>query len=213
MDREAWRAAIHGVAKSQTRLSDWSDLIWTLKAFQIVLGLVPTISLGNHFSDGPCPLLSCGTQFVKQRSSGINLVSGPRGQCKVCGRGRGWSESFKSASRTVTVNTHCWFKHVEGGTLFVGGCVCTVFIEGNLVLSTEMWTLLSSDPATPFLRISCIGICTKDHRNTWWKFGNDINVHQQEKAKTNYGDFFDGLVAKAWCSPCRGPRFDPWSGH
>ena len=27
MDREAWRAMIHGVAKSQTRLSDWSDLI------------------------------------------------------------------------------------------------------------------------------------------------------------------------------------------
>ena len=29
MDREAWRAAIHGVAKSRARLSDWSDLIWT----------------------------------------------------------------------------------------------------------------------------------------------------------------------------------------
>ena len=27
MDREAWRAAIHGVAKSRTRLSDWSNLI------------------------------------------------------------------------------------------------------------------------------------------------------------------------------------------
>ena len=26
LDREAWRAAIHGVAKSRTRLSDWSDL-------------------------------------------------------------------------------------------------------------------------------------------------------------------------------------------
>ena len=27
IDREAWRAAIHGVEKSRTRLSNWSDLI------------------------------------------------------------------------------------------------------------------------------------------------------------------------------------------
>ena len=26
MDREAWRAAIHGVTKSWTRLSDWTEL-------------------------------------------------------------------------------------------------------------------------------------------------------------------------------------------
>ena len=31
MDREAWRAAIHGVTKSRTRLSDWSDLIINYK--------------------------------------------------------------------------------------------------------------------------------------------------------------------------------------
>ena len=29
MDREAWRAAIHGVAKSLTWLSDWTELNWT----------------------------------------------------------------------------------------------------------------------------------------------------------------------------------------
>ena len=29
MDREAWSAIVHGVAKSQTRLSDWTELNWT----------------------------------------------------------------------------------------------------------------------------------------------------------------------------------------
>ena len=28
MDREAWHAAIHGVAKCQTQLSDWTELNW-----------------------------------------------------------------------------------------------------------------------------------------------------------------------------------------
>ena len=30
MDREAWHAAVHVVAKSQTRLSDWTELNWAI---------------------------------------------------------------------------------------------------------------------------------------------------------------------------------------
>ena len=33
MDREAWRAAIHGVTKSRTWLSDWTELNWTDTVF------------------------------------------------------------------------------------------------------------------------------------------------------------------------------------
>ena len=37
MDREAWRAAIHGVAKSQTRLSDWTELNITLYVYNLLI--------------------------------------------------------------------------------------------------------------------------------------------------------------------------------
>ena len=36
MDREAWHPAIHGVAKSQTRLSEWTELNWTESKGQIL---------------------------------------------------------------------------------------------------------------------------------------------------------------------------------
>ena len=46
MDREAWRAVIHGVAKSRTQLSDWTELNWTqLSNWEIN---VETILLCNY---------------------------------------------------------------------------------------------------------------------------------------------------------------------
>ena len=35
MDREAWRAAIHGVAKSRTPLSDWTD--WRTDTYSMIV--------------------------------------------------------------------------------------------------------------------------------------------------------------------------------
>ena len=47
MDREAWRAAIHGVAKSQTWLSDWTELIqWKLGYSSVVFSIL--IMLYKH---------------------------------------------------------------------------------------------------------------------------------------------------------------------
>ena len=35
MDREAWRAAVHGFAKSRTRLSYWTELTWDIEILLI----------------------------------------------------------------------------------------------------------------------------------------------------------------------------------
>ena len=37
MDKEAWRAAIHGVTKSRTWLSDWTELNWRLQGYYRVI--------------------------------------------------------------------------------------------------------------------------------------------------------------------------------
>ena len=72
MDREAWRAAIHGLTKSRTRLSNCSDLIWsewTLNSCGSVVknlpakagdaGLIPGLRRSHGEGNGNSILYSC----------------------------------------------------------------------------------------------------------------------------------------------------------
>ena len=51
MDREAWRAAIHGVARSRTRLSDWTEL-----------NLYLNLNSSPSFTSLDCPTLYQGRE-------------------------------------------------------------------------------------------------------------------------------------------------------
>ena len=50
MYREAWRAVIHGVAKSQTRLSDWTELHWTEHALTHIFHCPQWCPLANLYN-------------------------------------------------------------------------------------------------------------------------------------------------------------------
>ena len=55
MDREAWGAAIHGVAKSRTRLSDSSDLIVSFASQVALVVKNPPANAGNIRDEGSTP--------------------------------------------------------------------------------------------------------------------------------------------------------------
>ena len=48
MEREAWRAAVHGVEKSQTKLSSWTDYFEIIGPWKTILQLLP---IKKKFSD------------------------------------------------------------------------------------------------------------------------------------------------------------------
>ena len=57
MDREAWRAAVHGVTKSQIQLSDWAELNFTLVSLSLCfscltykVGMIPA-SCVDYYED------------------------------------------------------------------------------------------------------------------------------------------------------------------
>ena len=60
MDREAWHAAIHGVRKSRTWLSDWTELNWSSMQAEIMTGLVQPSARGVCTVQCGCSEQTCG---------------------------------------------------------------------------------------------------------------------------------------------------------
>ena len=63
MDREAWRAAICGVAKSRTQLSDWTELNWVTNPFTFSMEFISVKEFLWGFGERADGLLVEGTDM------------------------------------------------------------------------------------------------------------------------------------------------------
>ena len=70
MDSEAWRAAIHGVAKSWTRLSDWTELNWITTLWWFFAIWQHELAIGIHVS----PVCKWGILRNQVRKISFSLI-------------------------------------------------------------------------------------------------------------------------------------------
>jgi len=111
IDREAWHAAVHGVAKSRTQLSDWTELNWICHPLVILPLCAQLLSCVQLFCDPmPCSPLDSSvhwTSYARIQEWVSVFFSGgsspPRDQTQVwsCGSSIGRQVLYNWASREV----------------------------------------------------------------------------------------------------------------
>ena len=57
MDREAWSATVHGVTKSQTQLSDWTELNWIKLYASIGISYYTQLLLSWAVTEADCAMI------------------------------------------------------------------------------------------------------------------------------------------------------------
>ena len=73
MDREAWRAVIHGVAKSRTRLSDWTELNWCVNVRRWGLWEVIRFWRWHPYEKDQCPCKEKPENFLVGHSKKVAI--------------------------------------------------------------------------------------------------------------------------------------------
>ena len=139
IDREAWRAAVHGVAKSQTRLSDWTEL-------RFVIAFLPRskrLLISWLQSPSAVILEPKKIKSVTVSPSICHEVMGPDAMILVF-----WMLSFKPA---ISFSSFTFIKRVFSSSSLYdnkGGVIC--ISEVIDIFSCQSWFQLVLHPAQYF---------------------------------------------------------------
>ena len=113
MDREAWRAAVHGVTKSRTGLSDWTELSWHLiyntVQFQVYNTLIQYFCR-LYSMTGYYKMTAIIFSVIQNILVAYLFIHSPhfRHRSVVCFRLQGWSKHLVWGSRDFANSFHPW---------------------------------------------------------------------------------------------------------
>ena len=102
MDREAWRAAVHGVTKSQTQLSNWTELSIVKSLFQDLFVLIYTQVTSIWASEAKNSL-----HFHHLRHEFPGLTNHTNADNKLCGYRCFWFSNAKLLSPFFSGSLPC----------------------------------------------------------------------------------------------------------
>ena len=159
MNREAWHVAFHGVAKSWTRLSDWTELNWT----ECTTFTVTSFSIWNSSTSIPSPPLALWGEF----NSDDHYIY-------YCGQ-----ESLRKTWVALIVNERVWNRIV--GYNLKDNIMISVLLQGKSFSITVIQIYSSNsnseeaeveqfyeEPTRPY-RSNTKKWCPFNHRGLGWK--------------------------------------------
>ena len=199
MDREAWRAAVHRVANSRTRLSDWTELkfLFCCSVAKLCLLVTPRTIARQ------APLFSIISQsLLKFTSTELVMLSNHLILCHPL-----LLPPSNLSQRQVFSNESVL--HIRWPKYWSFSFSISPSKEYSGLISFTMdWLDLLAVQGT--LKSLFQHHNSKASKVVFW---GGLTFSWEKKRSKKQRHFPGGPVAKTLQSQCRGPGFDPWSGN